>query len=55
MSAIIVCIDMQEVQNVLIVNHLVEQYSVYNLPVIYPDEMLPAHVRALQEFQKLYH
>jgi hypothetical protein len=48
-------VDMQEVQNVLIANHLVEQYSVYNLPVIYPDELLPSHVRALQEFEKLYH
>jgi hypothetical protein len=47
-------IDMQEVQNVLMVNVLMEQYTVYNLPVIYPDEMLPTHVRAIQEFEKLF-
>ncbi len=45
---------MAEVQSVMICNNLVEQYTVYNLPVIYPDELLPAHVRALQEFEKLY-
>ncbi len=45
---------MQEVQNVLIVNRQLEQYTVYNLPVLYPDEMLPSHVRAIQEFEKLY-
>jgi hypothetical protein len=47
-------VDMQEVQNVLMVNVLMEQYTVYNLPVIYPDEMLPTHVRAIQEFEKLF-
>ena len=47
-------LDMQEVQNVLMVNVLMEQYTVYNLPVIYPDEMLPTHVRAIQEFEKLF-
>ena len=45
---------MQEVQHVLIVNRLMEQYTVYNLPVIYPDEMLPTHVRAIQEYEKLF-
>ena len=38
----------------LIVNRSIDQYTVYNLPVIYPDEMLPAHIRAIQEFEKLY-
>ena len=38
---------MNEVLNVLICNTTLEQYTCYNLPVIYPDEMLPQHVRAL--------
>ena len=45
---------MAEVQNVLICNTRVEQYSVYNLPVIYPDELLPAHLKSLQEYEKLF-
>jgi hypothetical protein len=47
-------IDMAEVQNVMICHNKVEQYTVYNLPVIYPDELLPAHLKALQEFEKLF-
>jgi hypothetical protein len=47
-------IDMAEVQNVLICNTRVEQYSVYNLPVIYPDELLPAHLKSLQEYERLF-
>lgn len=41
--------------NVIICNTMVEQYTVYNLPVIYPEELLPSHVRALQQFEQLYH
>jgi hypothetical protein len=47
-------LDMAEVQNVLICHNRAEQYTVYNLPVIYPDELLPTHIKALQEFEKLY-
>ena len=40
-------IDMNEVQNVLICNTALEQFTCYNLPIIYPEEMLPAQVRAV--------
>lgn len=45
---------MNEVLNVLICNTMLEQYTVYNMPIIYPEEIQPVHVRALQEFEKLY-
>jgi hypothetical protein len=31
-----------------------EQYTVYNLPIIYPEQLLASHVRAIQEFEQLY-
>lgn len=45
---------MNEVLNVMICQTSLDQYTVYNLPIIYPEELLPAHVRALQEFEKLH-
>lgn len=42
---------MNEVTNVLICNTAIEQYTVYNLPIIYPEQLLPTHKRAIQEFE----
>lgn len=54
LNAHLIAIDMGEVLNVLIVNSVIDQYTVYNLPVIYPEEMQPSHNRAIKEFEQLY-
>lgn len=47
-------IDLGEVQNIVITNSMVEQYTCYNLPLIYPEYLTQLQTRSLQEFEKLY-
>jgi len=42
---------MEEVQNVMICNTALQQYTCFNLPIIYPEELLPSHLRAIEEFE----
>jgi hypothetical protein len=47
-------LDMREVQNIIVCNTTLEQYTCYNFPLIETDMLKKSHLKSLTEFEKLH-